>query len=128
MDREVVLEPLIASMRKGTPLSRAEILEAVQGWQALPFMVGSEHVGSAIVNGNEIHFALVPGQRPAGCVRGAIQAFIQPLLTLNGFLTTRVRLGQAKEKRFVERVGFRPTWNDDQFQYYLLGRLPFARS
>lgn len=127
MDREALLEPLVATLRKGTTLSRVQVLKELESWDARPFLVAGEHVGSAIVKGTELHFALLPGFRPKGCVRGAIHAFLQPLLEAHGFLTTRVRLGQVAEKTFVQRVGFKPTWNDDNFQYYLLGALPFAR-
>lgn len=128
MDREALLEPVIASIRKGTTLSRFQILKGLEDWEVVPFVFAGGQMGTGVVKGTEIHFALLPGCRPAASVRRAVREFLQPLFERNGFLTTRVRLGQGQEKEFVRRIGFKPTWHDDQFQYYLLGALPFARS
>jgi hypothetical protein len=127
MDRERVLEPLISSIRRGTAFSRYDIVKALETWEAVPVLLEGEHVGSAIVNGTEIHFALVPDWRPGASMRGRIREFLTPLLERRGFLTTRVRHERPAEKQFVQRVGFKSTWKDAQFEYYLLGCLPFER-
>lgn len=127
MDREAVLEPLISSIRRGTAYSRFDILKALEPWEALPVLMDGEHIGSAIVNGTEIHFALVPEWRPAFSLRGVIREFLTPLLERRGFLTTRVRHERPGEKHFVQRLGFKPTWKDTQFEYFMLGCLPFER-
>ena len=101
--------------------------EQINEWDVAPAIVGGQHVGTAIVKGTEIHFALFKDWRPKASSRGAIRAFLAPLLERRGFLTTRVAHERAEQKQFVERVGFRPTWADGQAQYYLLGRLPFER-
>ena len=100
---------------------------AFDGWTVIPGFVDGQHVATAIVNGTEIHFALVPEFRHTAMLRQRAQEFIAPLLKQWGFLTTRVPLAERGKQRFVERVGFRQTWADEQFQYYLLGQLPFAR-
>lgn len=123
MDRDAVLAPILDSLED---YSREDARKALEHWQAVPFMVGGQHIGSAVMSGTEVHFALA--RRPCGCTRGAIKALLEPLFESAGFLTTRVRIGRLKETKFVERVGFKPTWRDEQFQYYLLGQMPFARS
>lgn len=127
MDREEILDPLISSIRRGTIHSRYEIIKALEDWEALPIYLDGEHVGGAITKGTEIHIALLPDWRPKGSARRLIRSFLEPLLERSGYLTTRVRRGRASEIEFVQRVGFKPTWMDDQFQYFLLGCLPFER-
>lgn len=122
-----LLDPVVQSIRQGTALPRQTILDYFKDWDALPLVIAGQHVATAVVKGTEIHFALVPGKRPPGSARGAVRAFLSPLLDKHGFLTTRVQHHRLDQKRFVERVGFRPTWRDDQFDYYLLGALPFTR-
>lgn len=122
-----LLDPVVQSIRQGTALSRQTILDYFKDWDALPLVIAGQHVATAVVKGTEIHFALVPGKRPPGSTRGAVRAFLSPLLDKHGFLTTRVQHHRLDQKRFVQRVGFKPTWRDDQFDYYLLGALPFTR-
>ncbi len=122
-----MLEPIIESIRKGTNLPRQEILQYLADWEVVPVQLDGQHVGTAVMKGTEIHFALVPGWRPKSCQRGAIKAFFEPLIGKRGFLTTRVPHHRLLQKRFVERVGFKPTWKDENFEYYLLGSVPFER-
>jgi hypothetical protein len=122
-----MLEPIIESIRKGTNLPRQEILQYLADWEVVPVQLAGQHVGTAVMKGTEIHFALVPGWRPKSCRRGAIKAFLEPLIDRRGFLTTRVPHHRLSQKRFVERVGFKPTWKDGNFEYYLLGSVPFER-
>lgn len=121
-------------------LSRTELLRPVldaagtrdasvfDGWEVVPGFIDGTHAATAVVNGTEVHFAVVPALRRRAINRRRAQEFVAPLLERHGFLTTRVRLTSESSKQFVERVGFKPTWSDGFFQYYLLGHLPFARS
>lgn len=127
MHREILLEPIISSIRKGTQMSRFGVLSWLIDWDVLPLMHAGEHIATAVVKGNEIHFAAVQGARPKGSCRGAVRAFLQPLLEQKTYLTTRVRFERSEQLKFVQRVGFKPTWKDQQFQYFLLGDLPFSR-
>ena len=122
-----MLEPIIESIRKGTNLPRQEILQYLADWEVVPLQLAGQHVGTAVMKGTEIHFALVPGWRPKSCQRGVVKAFLGPLISRRGFLTTRVPHHRLSQKRFVERVGFKPTWKDGNFEYYLLGSVPFER-
>lgn len=127
MTREALLEPVIASIRKGTALSRRQILEHLADWDVEPIEVGGQHVGTMVAKGTEVHMALVPGWRPASSSRGWARALLRPRLERYEFLTTRVWHHRPDQKQFVQRVGFKPTWADDNVQYYLLGNLPFER-
>lgn len=127
MDREALLEPIIASIRKGTSLSRPQILQELESWEVKPLDFEGRHVATLIVKGTEVHFALAPGWRPAGSHRGAVRAVLQPVFDRFGFLTTRVLHGRYAQKAFVQKLGFRPTWHDANVEYYLLGSMPFER-
>ena len=127
MDREILLEPIVQSVRKGTAYSRYEIARAYADWTLIPIMVDDAHVGTLTHRGTEVHIALVDGWRPRGSYRGLIRDLLRPLFERHGFLTTRLQFTHITEKAFIERVGFKPTWNDDQFQYYLLASMPFEK-
>lgn len=121
MTREQLLQPF-CEMAGGFAAS------IFNGWRVIPAYAGDAHIATAIIKGTEIHLYVLPQFRFKALQRGRIQAFLVPLLERFGFLTTRVMHEQRGQKRFVERMGFKPTWEDKQFQYYMLGRLPFARS
>ena len=127
MNRDVVLEPIIKSIRFGTFLSKPQILEYLKDWEALPWMVNGEHAGSVVVKGTELHFAVVGNWRPQSSVRGPIRAFLKPLLEKHGYLTTRVFHEKSFQIEFVRRMGFKPTWSDDRFSYFCMFDLPFER-
>ncbi len=127
MTREALLEPIISSIRKGTALSRYQILEHFADWEIIPFDFEGRHVCTMVAKGTEVHFALVPDWRPKGSMRGAIRAFLKPVFDEFGFLTTRIRHERPEHKEFVKRIGFTPTWKDGNVEYYLLGSLPFER-
>lgn len=120
MTREELLQPLI-----GDSGFDASVFD---GWDVIPGYVNGEHAVTVVLKGTEIHFGVVPKfRRHVAVRREAAAQFFGPLITRMGFLTTRVLLDAHDKKRFVERVGFSPTWADEKFQYYLLGRLPFTR-
>ena len=60
-------------------------------------------------------------------MRGLIREFVKPLIETRGYLTTRVLHEKSFQTAFIERIGFRRTWSDDQFSYFYLGSLPFER-
>ena len=127
MTREVLLEPIISSVRKGTSLSRYTILDYFADWDVLPFEFDGQHVWTMVAKGTEVHFALAPGWKPKASMRGAVRSFLKPVIERHGFLTTRIAHGRAAQKEFVKRIGFKPTWKDGDVEYYLLGGLPFER-
>lgn len=121
MTRAELLRPL---------LERAGGVDAsiFDDWEVIPGYIHGEHAATAILNGTEIHFALVPQFRGSAVLRQRTREFLRPMFERMGFLTTRVVLTAKEQRQFVERVGFKPTWCDTIFQYYMLSELPFARS
>lgn len=127
MPRELLLEPIVAAIRKGTAIPRQEIEKYLADWDVIPVITDSVHAATVIAKGTEVHIALATGYKPKTCKRGVIKQFLKPLFDKYGFVTTRVLHSRLNEKRFVERVGFKPTWSDTEFQYYFLGAMPFER-
>lgn len=127
MTRDEILAPVIDVIQGGTGLSARRIAQELVGWEVVPAYFDGQHVGTAILRGTEIHFALRAEFRRRVIRRSNTQEFLAPLLERLGFLTTRLQPDQVVERKFIERVGFKPTWTDGRFQYFLLGRLPFER-
>lgn len=128
MTRDEMLEPIVQSIRQGTSYSRGELERFFGDWILSPYCIQDCHVGTFAFKGTEIHFAFVRGYRPPACWRGAIKAHLQPHFDKYGFLTTRVPHDRPLQKDFVKRVGFRPTWQDDNVEYFMLSSMPFQRN
>lgn len=128
MDREKLLEPIVASIRKGEALSKRDILKYLEDWEAIPVEADGRHAATVIAKGTEIHIAVTEGYKPQACQRRVIKGFLKPLFDRHGFLTTRIPHHRLAQKRFVERVGFKPTWKDENFEYYILAGMPFERN
>lgn len=120
MTREELLAPLFTD-------TEAPDLSLLDDWEVIPGFIDGVHAATALLKGTEIHFGIVPAFRRKAILRRRTQEFLRPLLERRGYLVTRVQLESHNKRRFVERVGFKPTWSDGQFQFYLLGSLPFAR-
>lgn len=121
MDRAELLQPLFDEAGRVD----ASIFD---GWEVIPGYIRGEHAITVVLKGTEIHAGITPAFRKRVTVfRRESDKFFAPLLERMGFLTTRVLVDAHDKRRFVERVGFKPTWADGTFQYYLLGQLPFAR-
>lgn len=127
MSKEL-LAPLIDAIVATGRLDREQALEQLASWEIIEGREHDQHVATAIMKGTEIHFAVQPENRRRLIRRKNTQEFLAPLLARHGFLTTRVLVRQEAEKRFVERIGFVPTWSDGLFQFYMLTRLPFERN
>lgn len=102
--------------------------ELPESWEVHAIEEDGDLLAAVMRNGTEVHLAVAPQHQRRKFTRARAQRFVAPLLEEHGFLTTRVLHGKLTEQLFVQRLGFKPTWADSQFQYYLLGHLPFARS
>lgn len=127
MDREALLGPIIDALRKGTSVSKPQLLKELADWEVVPAEANGQHVATAILKGPEIHFAVGPCWNPRLCQRGALQEFLRPLFDRHGFLTTRIEFSRTAQKAFIRRLGFEKTWSDENFEYYMLGSVPFER-
>lgn len=97
------------------------------GWEAVPFSLGPDLAAVALLSGTEIHFKVLEPFRHRVIARRRTQAFLRPLFDRMGFLTTRTPAGDQASRRFIERLGFRETWSDDTYNYFMLTALPFER-
>lgn len=113
MTREELLAPL------GLPI---ELLDA---WEPVPLIIDGKHAGTLIVKGMEVHFAFT--SRPTASVRRVGREMLAPILDRYGMLTTRVPRSLRAAKKFVQRVGFEFTWQDHEFDYFMLSTLPWER-
>lgn len=107
----------------GLPREAARMLA---DWEMVPLHRASQLIGLAAVSGTEIHFALEPSSRHRGIQRTRAREFLAPLIARRGYLTTSSMHGDDQSRRFVERMGFRSTWTDNQFDHYMLTALPFG--
>ena len=107
--------------------NREILFETFEGWEIVPGYIDQVHVATAILKGNEIHFGIKPEFRKKLIQRKRTREFLKPLLERKSFLTTRVILKDLVKQKFIERIGFKPTWNDELFQYFILTTLPFER-
>lgn len=119
MTHEELLRPLFDQSEEVPPLD---------GWDLVPGYIDGQHAATAMLRGPEIHFGVAPSFRRRAVLRQRTREFLAPLLARHGYLTTRVLVTSRDKQAFVQRVGFKPTWSDGTFQYYLLGQLPFERS
>jgi len=120
LSRLELLSPLWEDCREVLPTN-------FEGWEIIPGYIDQTHVATAILKGNEIHFGIKPEFRKKLIQRKRTREYLKPLLERKSFLTTRVILNDKYKQNFVERLGFNPTWHDEQFQYFMLTKLPFER-
>ncbi len=76
--------------------------------------------GSLIYAGTEIHM------EGFGFTRQRVKELLGPIFEKFGFLTTRLEFDE--DTRFVDRLGFEPTWRDENYQYYILTELRHGKS
>jgi hypothetical protein len=99
--------------------------EMLDGWELVPLTIAGEHAGTLMVKGMEVHFAIV--DTPRASSRGAVREMLGPVFDRYGMLTTRVPHGLRSAEKFVRRLGFKKTWADSDFKYYLLSAMPWEK-
>lgn len=92
-------------------------------WTKVPGFINGEHVATAFLNGNEVHFVIDAPWRNKAIQKDRLLAFVDELLRTAGFLTTRIKKDRTTQIRFVTRLGFRKTWTDGTFDYFFLGSI-----
>lgn len=114
-------EQLVWWMVETSGHDESTIRDALRHWDKIE---GPGYV--LIKQGTEVHVFLSPEWRGKLIRRKNVREFIAPLLAEHEFLTTRLPCG-SHNKSFVERVGFKHTWTDGTFDYFMLTSLPFER-
>lgn len=119
--------PVLRDMQEELGLSTYDLANALHDWEAVPGYVDGVQVAAIIKNGTEVHFAIDSEYRGKIINRQRIREFLGPLLEDLGFLTTKLLHKYKGQQRFIERIGFKKTWSDDRFNYFMLSEMPFER-
>lgn len=97
---------------------------ALVGWNIHTALRDGEEVGFCLSKGPECHILpLVDGK---SLTRRNILEFLSPLIAEFGYVTTRVPITETNH-RLRTALGFEPTWTDENFAYFALTRLKYAR-
>lgn len=115
---------VISELRSKLPgKSGDELLSCIDGWELTPHMDGEDMTGVKMIRGTEFHFVSGDGFK---LNRENLRKSLAPHMERYGFLTTRVEHHDKANMRFNKLFGFKPTWADDKFQYFILTELPFG--
>lgn len=101
--------------------------EQVSDCETVPLKIDGETAGIGVLSGTELHFALAPQWRKRAISRKTTREYFGPLLSRNGYLTTRAVNADQAQLDFIERMGFSFTWNDGQTRHYMLTEMPFGK-
>ncbi len=118
---------MINAIVADSPLDREQVLEGLIGWKLHPYAMRGELAACAITKGPEIHSAVAPEFRHLVIQRHRIVEFLQPILHRTQYLTTRIKIDDKARQRFVEMIGFKPTWSNSEIQFYMLTKLRHAK-
>jgi len=103
--------------------SRDDLMALSTEWILTPYRVRGLLGGVGLTRGSEFHFLATPDFR---LDRQALRQGLQPLFERFGFLTTRLLRSDTANQRFNRLFGFKPTWADATFQYFMMTELPFG--
>lgn len=105
--------------------------EAAAQWGLVPYYEDGDTdklAAVVMVRGAEIHLVVVPEYRGTGFLtRKRVRGVLEILMRNVGYLTTRTPKWNGRDRLFLDRLGFKPTWSDERFTYYMLTELPFGR-
>ena len=96
-------------------------------WAEVLHMKGGKPVARLLCCGAEVHFEIAPEHRGRVIYRNVTREFLRPVFEKHGMLTTKTEIGDEVNARFLKRLGFKPTWSDDRYDYYMLTALPFEK-
>jgi hypothetical protein len=119
------MDSLIDDLASQLCLSREEARERLKKCEVIPFFRNGKVTMYFVLLGNEIHIWSHPEFRGRCLLRHGFADFLRHLLDEYGFLTTRIPIDTPARDRTGERVGFKWTWRDDRFDYYILTQPPF---
>jgi hypothetical protein len=98
--------------------------DALDGWAVHTAQRDGQDVGFVVQKGPELHM-LSLSERKAMSRRNIVE-FINPVLDEFGYVTTRVPTSETNHRLRV-CLGFEQTWQDHQFTYWALTKIPFER-
>lgn len=119
-----LLDVVIADLQGHFPETAREVLESqVAGWELHPYLDGDKTTAVKMIKGTEFHLV---STKEFKLNRKLARESLEPHMQQYGFLTTRVLREDKANQRFNRLFGFKPTWADDKFQYFILTELPFG--
>ena len=85
-------------------------------WIKIPFIPDRQDIGHWMVNGTEVHLHINDGMKLQA--RRNAEIALDELMAGKEYLTTKIAKG---DKLLVgEMMGFKKTWSDENFDYYML--------
>lgn len=119
-------EELVAGeIRKFFPeMPDNEVSFVISQWETIPFVQDGQMVGAALIKGCEFHCLTLPAFKLR---RQQMRDFLKPLFDRFGMLTTRVEHSDIANQRFNKSFGFKRTWSDDRYHYFMMTELPFSK-
>lgn len=121
------LAPILTHLQQCAGVDPAVARQVLAEWECVPIYFEGQLAGCGLLKGTELHFAAQAGFGEKIFTRRIVRDFLEPLLARHGYLTTKMDLAEAKNWDFVHRLGFRPTWHDNEYRYFMLTKLPFGR-
>ena len=97
------------------------------GWTEHPIYRSGQQVAFFCVKDNEIHCYRLESARGNWLTRQDLERLTAPIFTQSGHLLTKVRKANPVGHRFVPRLGFHATHDDDTNIHYRAERLNHAR-
>lgn len=104
------------AVSKELPLSREAYVETLIGWDISPLIIDGQRVGAYMIKGHEGHIHVEP-QFAKRYARRLIKNYLEPVIKEHGYLTT-ISFKEPIAKRFLERLGFYKTGEDENFYHY----------
>ncbi len=100
---------------------------SMAGWEFVPHFSNGKVAAIAALLGTEIHFCVSPHWRCRVIAKTRTREFLRPMLERRGYLTTSAIKGGISHE-FLDRLGFKRTWDDGSVSHYMLTELPFRES
>jgi hypothetical protein len=96
-------------------------------WQEVLHLKDGQPVARLLRSGTEVHFEVASGHEHKVIYRHVTRNFLRPVFDEFGLLTTKTERDDEVNKRFITRLGFRHSWSDADYDYYMLTALPFGK-
>lgn len=114
--------PWIEHLMADEGLSYAQAREALEGYEAIPFVEDGKHMATLIQRNAEVHFAGFKQYRGKGQITARrLRTFLLPILQQRGFLTTKLAKGEPDV--FIRKLGFKKIGESPSHRIYMLTRI-----
>lgn len=107
-------------LAEATGFALEEIERTYGDWERI-----EDETGWLLVKGTEVHVCAKRGCEGRVVTRRKINEILGPVLARFGMLTTRTF--KDNPAPFLRRMGFKKSWSDGVFDYYVLTALPYRK-